>query len=152
MFNATTFGAICSDLNSYPIANAVAASAAMPLIFAPTVPTSYGERCRTALPKWVTEAQNPNDAPPLLKASAAAIVRYRNGTVPFIKLLDGGIVDFYGLSGFTITRLAAEAPYEPLTAPQAVKIRRILFLVVDAGKGPSGDWVKAEKARAPPNF
>ncbi len=152
VFNATTFGAICSDLTSYPIANAVAASAAMPLIFAPTVLTSYGERCRTALPKWVTEAQNSNDAPPLLKASAAAIVRYRNGTVPFIKLLDGGIVDFYGLSGFTITRLAAEAPYEPLTARQAVKIRRILFLVVDAGKGPSGDWVQSVEGPSAPEL
>ncbi len=143
VFNETTFGAMCSDLNAYPIANAVAASAAMPLVFAPMVLTSYGDRCRTALPKWVTEAQNSKDAPPLLKASAEAIVRYRNGSVPFIKLLDGGVVDFYGLSGFTITRLAADAPYEPLTARQAVKLRRVLFLVVDAGRGPSGDWVQS---------
>ena len=143
VFNATTFAAICSDLNAYPIANAVAASAAMPLIFAPMVLTSYGDRCRTTLPKWVAEAQNSHDASPLLKASAEAIVRYRNGSVPFIKLLDGGVVDFYGLSGFTIMRLAAEAPYEPLAARQAVKIRRVLFLVVDAGRGPAGDWSKS---------
>jgi NTE family protein len=152
VFNTTTFGAICSDLNAYPIANAVAASAAMPLIFAPMVLTSYGDRCRTTLPKWVTETQNSKDASPLLKASAEAIVRYRNGSVPFIKLLDGGVVDFYGLSGFTITRLAAEAPYEPLTAQQAVKIRRILFLVVDAGKGPSGDWVQSIEGPSAPEL
>jgi NTE family protein len=143
VFNETTFAAICSDLNAYPIANAVAASAAMPLIFAPMVLTSYGDRCRATLPKWVAEAQNSNAAPPLLKASAEAIVRYRNGSVPFIKLLDGGVVDFYGLSGFTIMRLAADAPYEPLDARQAVRIRRVLFLVVDAGRGPSGEWTKS---------
>jgi hypothetical protein len=114
--------------------------------------TSYGDRCRTALPKWVTETQNSKDASPLLKASAEAIVRYRNGSVPFIKLLDGGVVDFYGLSGFTITRLAAEAPYEPLSAEQAVKIRRILFLVVDAGKGPSGDWVQSVEGPSAPEL
>jgi NTE family protein len=152
VFNETSFKAICSDLNSYPIANAVAASAAMPLIFAPMVLTSYAERCRTALPKWVTEAQNDPAASPLLKASAEAIVRYRDGSVPFIKLLDGGIVDFYGLSGFTISRLSADAAYEPLTPRQAAKIRRVLFLVVDAGQGLSGDWVQSVEGPTAPEL
>ena len=58
VFNETTFKAICSDLNSYPVANAVAASATMPLIFAPMVLTSYADRCRAPLPKWVTQVQN----------------------------------------------------------------------------------------------
>jgi NTE family protein len=69
--------------------------------------------------------------------------RHRDGSVPFIKLLDGGLVDNYGLSGFTIARLSAETPYGPLTAQQAVKIRRVLFLVVDAGRGPSGEWTQS---------
>lgn len=152
VFNDTTFKAICSDLNSYPIANAVAASATMPLIFAPMVLTSYADRCRSALPKWVAQAQNDPAAPPLLKASAEAMVRYRNGSVSFIKLLDGGVVDFYGLAGFTISRLSAETAYEPLTARQAVKIRRALFLVVDAGRGPSGDWVRSVEGPSAPDL
>ncbi len=152
VFNETTFKAICSDLNSYPIANAVAASATMPLIFAPMVLTSYADRCRTALPKWVTEAQNDLAASPLLKASAEAIVRYRNGSVPFIKLLDGGLVDYYGLSGFTISRLSADTAYEPLTSRQAVKIRRVLFLVVDAGTGLSGDWAQSVEGPTAPEL
>ncbi len=32
-------------------------------------------------------------------------------------------------------------PYEPLTPHQAVKLRRALFLVVDAGRAAVGDWV-----------
>ncbi len=52
-------------------------------------------------------------------------------------------MDNYGLSGFTIARLSAETPYGPLTAQQAVKIRRVLFLVVDAGRGPSGEWAQS---------
>jgi hypothetical protein len=125
----------------------------MPLIFAPMVLTSYSGRCRTAsLPKWVTEAQNDPAASPLLKASAEAIVHYRNGSVPFIKLLDGGIVDYYGLSGFTISRLSADAAYEPLTSGQAVRIRRVLFLVVDAGAGLSGDWVQSIEGPTAPEL
>jgi NTE family protein len=34
-------------------------------------------------------------------------------------------------------------PYGPLTVQQAVKIRRVLFLVVDAGRGPSGEWAQS---------
>ena len=53
VFNDETFKAICSDLNAYPIASAVAASAAMPVVFAPIVLTSYardvGQMSRTGL-------------------------------------------------------------------------------------------------------
>lgn len=147
VFNDETFKAICSDLNAYPIASAVAASAAMPVVFAPIVLTSYAKGCRASVPNWITAAQNNAAAPPLLKELASAIARYRDGSVPYIKLLDGGLVDNYGLSGFTIARLSAASPYGPLTAQEAIGVRRVLFLVVDAGRGPSGDW--AQSAEGP---
>src|SRR5262249_28148607 len=59
-----------------------------------------------------------------------------------VKLLDGGLVDNFGLSGFTIALLAAQRPYQPMTERQAAKIRRIMFLVVDAGRGISGDFAQ----------
>ena len=152
VFNETTFKAICSDLNSYPIASAVAASAAMPVVFAPIVLTSYANRCRANIPNWITSAQNNAAAPPLLKELASAIARYRDGSVPYIKLLDGGLVDNYGLSGFTVARLSAETPYGPLTAQQAIKVRRVLFLVVDAGRGPSGDWAQSAEGPTAPEI
>jgi len=61
--------------------------------------------------------------------------------VPYIKLMDGGLVDNYGISGFTIERESSETPYGPLTPQQAVKVRRAMFLVVDAKAGISGNWV-----------
>lgn len=152
VFNDTTFKAICSDLNSYPVASAVAASAAMPVVFSPIVLISYASRCRTNLPSWAKTAQNNAAAPPLLKALASAMARYRDGTVSYIKLLDGGLVDNYGLSGFTIARLSAETPYGPLTAQQATKVRRVLFLVVDAGRGPSGDWAQSADGPTAPEI
>jgi NTE family protein len=152
VFNDTTFRAICSDLNSYPIASAVAASAAMPIVFAPIVLRSYGDQCQANIPSWIAAAQSNASAPPLLKELAGAIARYRDGSVPYIKLLDGGLVDNYGLSGFTIARLSAETPYGPLTAQQAIKIHRVLFLVVDAGRGPSGDWAQSTDGPTAPEI
>lgn len=142
VFGATAFRAICSDLDTYPIANAVAASAAVPVVFAPVVIETFPRACDAKLPEWIQRARaNPN-APPMLKAFADGIARYHDGEMPYIKLLDGGLVDNFGIAGFTIARLSSDTPYGPMTPHQAVALRRALFLVVDAGRAPSGDWVK----------
>lgn len=148
VFGATAFRAICSDLNSYPIADAVAASAAVPVVFAPVVLRTFPDQCRAKPPEWILHARANRASPPLLRAYADAIVRYTDGSVPFIKLMDGGLVDNYGLSGFTIGRLSSETPYGPMLPQQAVKLRRAMFIVVDAGRGPSGDWVKTVEGPA----
>ena len=136
VFGKTAFSAICSDLARYPIASAVAASSAVPLAFSPIVLQAYPDRCRAPLPAWIERARNNPNAAPLLRAFAQGIGRYADGTVKYIKLLDGGLVDNFGLSGFTIARESAETPYGPLTQIQAARLRRILFLVVDAGQAP----------------
>jgi NTE family protein len=142
VFGKTAFSAICSDLANYPVASAVAASAAVPLVFAPVVLETYPDQCNPRLPDWIEKARNNPNAPPLLRAFALGVGRYRDGTVRYIKLLDGGLVDNFGLSGFTIGRESSEVPYGPLTQQQAAKLRRVLFLIVDSGQGPQGDWAR----------
>jgi NTE family protein len=143
VFSATTFNAMCSDLSKYPLANAVAASAAVPVAFAPVVIQTFARECSDPLPAWVVRARDDRHAPPMLSSYANAINRYHDGTMPYIKLLDGGLVDNYGLAGFTIARLSADTPYGPLSPQQAVKLRHALFLVVDAKTGLSGDWINS---------
>lgn len=141
VFGATAFRAMCSDLSEYPLASAVAASAAVPVAFAPVVIQTFPGTCKDPLPSWIVKARDNANAPPMLSAFAKAISRYHEGSIPYVKLLDGGLVDNYGLSGFTIARLSSDTPYGPLTPTQAVKLRRALFLVVDAKTGSSGNWI-----------
>lgn len=141
VFGTTSFTAICSDFSKYPISNAVAASAAVPIAFTPIVLQAFPGTCATPLPPWVKRLANDRKASPTLRSFAAAIASYRDGAVPFIKLLDGGLVDNYGIAGLTIARESSDTPYGPLTPQQAVKLRRALFLVVDAKTGSTGDWV-----------
>src|ERR1700761_355252 len=141
VFGPTAFNAMCSDLSQYPLANAVAASAAVPVAFAPVVIQTFPGKCADPLPPWIIRARDDSRAPPMLAAFAKAINRYHDGQMPYIKLLDGGLVDNYGLSGFTIARLSADTPYGPLSPQQAVRLRRALFLVVDAKTGVAGDWI-----------
>ncbi len=148
VFGATAFRAICSDLNSYKISDAVAASAAVPVVFAPVVLKTFPDQCKAKLPEWILHARANRNASPMLRAFADAIARYNDGSMPYIKLLDGGLVDNFGLSGFTIARLSSETPFGPMTETQAVKTRRVMFIVIDAGRGPSGDWVRTVEGPA----
>ncbi|MCC6948285.1 MAG: patatin-like phospholipase family protein [Bradyrhizobiaceae bacterium] len=142
VFGRTAFSLLCSDLDSYKIAEAVAASAAVPIVFAPIVIENYSDKCRAPLPAWAERARRDPNASPMLRSFAQGLERYRDGTVKYVKLLDGGLVDNFGLSGFTIARESSDTPYGPLTPEQAVKLRRVLFLVVDAGQAPAGNWVQ----------
>jgi NTE family protein len=142
VFGRTAFSALCSDLSSFPLSLAVAASAAVPVVFAPVVIKNYTGGCPLPLPAWVQQVRRDPSAPPLLKIYADALQRYHTGEVRYVKLLDGGIVDNYGLAAFTITRLVSDTAYEPLGPQEAVKLRRLLFVVVDAGRNPSGSWAQ----------
>ncbi|NJM35317.1 MAG: patatin-like phospholipase family protein [Rhodomicrobium sp.] len=144
VFSPTTFSALCSDLRTFPLSEAVSASAAVPLVFAPIVIRNYANRCNTPIPSWAENAlANPN-APSVLRANAEAIKRYREKKeVEYVKLLDGGLTDNLGLTGLLIERLAAAKPYEPMSEAEAVRMRRLLFIVVDAGRPPGGDWAKS---------
>ena len=142
IFAPVTFSALCSDITSYPVSLAVAASAAVPVVFTPIVIQDYTAGCPIALPEWVRRVRKDPEAAPLIKSYADALERYRSGEVKYVKLLDGGLVDNFGLAGFTIARLASSTPFGPLAPQEAVKLRRFLFLVVDSGRAPSGAWAQ----------
>src|SRR5690606_34148020 len=122
------------------LAAAVAASSAVPGAFAPVVLKTYPEECKTPLPAWVEKAAADASGSPQVHAFARSLALARSGKVKYIKLFDGGMVDNYGLSGVTIARAAMGTPYAPLQPQEAINLRRFLFFIVDAGRGPSGDW------------
>ena len=111
VFGRSLFSALCSDLSTYPISMAVAASAAVPVVFAPIViqafPAAARSPCRTGSQRVRTQSRTRRRC---FKFFADALDRYRTGEVHYVKLLDGGMVDNYGLAGFTIARLASDTP------------------------------------------
>jgi NTE family protein len=79
----------------------------------------------------------------LLRSFAQATARYHDGSMKYVKLLDGGLVDNFGLAGISIGMLGAQHPYEPMSERQAARVRRMMFVVVDAGRGLSGNWTNS---------
>ena len=142
IYGEATFIALCSDLARYPIAEAVAASAAVPILFTPMVIKTYPKQCTDEPPEWLQKAHNNPNAAPMLKGFADALYSYHDGQSKYVKLFDGGLVDNFGLSGFTVSRLSARFAHEPLSPEQAVRLRRMIVVLVDAGRAPAGDWAQ----------
>ena len=142
-FSPITFAALCSDIRQYPLSLAVAASAAVPVVFAPIVLETFPNACSAPLPPWVGRALADRNSGAQVRAFAEALTRYREPEkLRYLKLSDGGITDNFGLSGLVIARAAAQKPYSPLTPDKAVRLRRLIFIVVNAGQEPSGDWAR----------
>ena len=146
VFEPNTFRSFCSDLSALPISEAVAASAAVPVIFAPISLETFPERCSWEMPRWARFAAEHASAPALLKAYARALAAYRDPQrMKYIRLLDGGLTDNFGLAGLTVARAAAETPHAPLTPRQAARLKRAMFLVVNSGRASETDWALTRK-------
>ena len=139
-FHERAFDAICSDFASFPISEAVSASMAVPVLFAPVVVQKFPEACKGPLPPGLKA--RPNDENKRLRSALRrALTDFRDpSTGPFIKLMDGGLTDNLGLVSILQSRILLNTPYGPINEADAIAVRRMLFIVVDAGQGPSGSW------------
>ncbi|MDR3497507.1 MAG: patatin-like phospholipase family protein [Ancalomicrobiaceae bacterium] len=141
IFEPVTFAAICSDLNAYPVAEAVAASAAVPIVFAPVVIKSYADKCGFEIPRRLQQVVDDRNASANVRAYGAALRRYRNvNDISFVKLLDGGLTDNWGLDGVNVALASADEPYQPLSRQDAIALQKFLFIVVDSGRTLPSDW------------
>ncbi len=91
-FTPVNFKTLCSDISTFPVARAVAASSALPVVLSPITVFDYRDACpissSTAAPAG---GERSILASPVLKSDPAAI-RY-------IHLLDGGLADNLGARG-----------------------------------------------------
>lgn len=141
-FEPSTFSAICGDLGRTRLSEAVAASAAVPGVFTPLNVENFGSSCGSKLPPWMQRAFSDPNTPQMLRATAEALTRLRADPQKYryLKLLDGGLTDNLGVQPVSIVRSNRNIGFAPMRADQAARARRLLFLVVDSGRGPAGDW------------
>jgi NTE family protein len=140
-FTTTYFDALCSDLGSMRIADAVAASMAVPLAFHPVAIATHPDKCLSALPAWTGAAAHDRGRSELLHAAARAFESYRDPErMQFVHLVDGGVSDNLGLTSILTVNAASADGLAPLSVRDAVRARRIAFLVVNAEQGRSAKW------------
>ena len=102
-FTQETFDLICSDLSTFPISRAVAASSAVPLLFSPVTLWNYAGDCGYQVPDSIRMAAESTTRSRLAAASRARskeLLSYVDREKrPFIHLLDGGLADNLSIRG-----------------------------------------------------
>jgi NTE family protein len=131
-FSPIAFGSICSDLDSYPVANAVTASSAVPIAF-PTVRLSnYAGSCDYELPDPFQRPPE-EDTPIARLAKQEILAAYgKEHDRRFIHLLDGGLSDNLGLRNAVAALAVAGKPEQIAREIGHEKVRQILVIVVNA--------------------
>ena len=150
VFAEPWFDALCSDLRAVRVADAVAASAAYPFAVRPVVLGAYGRGCDRSLPAWVGAAVRDPEAPQVERDTARSFQTFRDpAQIRFLHLLDGGVIDNFGLSGIAVLQRAGGLPYGPLLAPgDVVRMTRLRVIVVNGEKSSRRSW---GQTRAGPN-
>ena len=143
VFTQETFDALCSNLADLPVSEAVAASAAFPLVFSPITLEAHDKDCDYSEPDWLTAARYNPEATSAMKAYGKTLETYRDPEkIKYVKLLDGAITDNFGTTGLSVARAKSETPFGPLSEEQAVRMKRMLFLVANAGVQSDFRWTQ----------
>ncbi|MGE6781997.1 hypothetical protein ACQKGL_05710 [Ensifer adhaerens] len=135
--------------DDYPLAYAVAASATVPVVFAPLTLRNFRSGCET-LPPANTQVARPQPRGSLVSREYAdALGRYEMAKdLNDLKLCDGGLV--HGVGTQSLLHLMGRAAPELLPVERAPRLRHLLAIVVDASTRIGGNLSKStESPRAP---
>ena len=143
-FTEEYFDCLGSDLRSYPLAYAVAASSAYPVGFAAVTLKNFGqtpERCLTAADRNYLRSQHLNVAGWLRAVRKQRFLE--RDRIPYVHLADGGIADNLGLGGIN-ERLADGEISDLLNAAQ---LKGLVVILVNAM--PAHDTTLGKRSESP---
>ena len=145
-FLQDTFDVICSDLSTFPVARACAASSAVPMVLSPITLRNYAGTCGYALPKALEAAMNPprdigtrqfdlaNNMMPFLDSKKK----------PYIHLVDGGVADNLGLRAALERVTLMGSVWATLQYAKMENVHKIVFVVVNAETETPDTWDRYE--------
>ena len=96
-FTQGQFDLICSDLQALPIAYAVAASSAVPMLLSPISMRNNAGSCGFERPEWLEEALSDRRGSPRQYRAARSFAGLHDPDKMYLHLVDGGISDNLGL-------------------------------------------------------
>jgi len=143
-FTQPSFDLLCSDLSSFPVARAVAASNGFPVLFSPITLISHTPDCRGVRPPTAAPAEWAAKSDTLSRRALLARIanRYLDpDRTKYVHLLDGGISDNLALRGVVNGGIALDDTTEAFRRI-ALKARRVLVLSVDGQSAPDPDLSK----------
>jgi NTE family protein len=140
-FTPSQFALICSDFDRFPVARAVAASAAFPGALSPIVLKNYAGQCSIKVPSWIEKALAKPDLSNRTYYNALRMNTYLNArNKPYVYLIDGGVSDNLGIRGILESLIARGGIRESLKNMGLEKTRRVAIVIVDAKTREKARW------------
>jgi NTE family protein len=132
-FSQDTFDYLCTDLNSFPLAKAVAASNGFPIIFWPIAVKNYADQCHGYRPSWLDrKIEGDGDTAARRRLLAEAAEDYLSiERTKYVHLADGGIADNLALRGLLNAMIEFSDDPKYLQARHLENIRRVVVISVD---------------------
>jgi NTE family protein len=130
-FTQDFFDLLCSDLDKLPVARAVAASSALPLVFSPVTLWNYAGTCSLPLPALHARAQGALEVRQAqrLREMLSYLDRAQR---PYIHLLDGGLADNIGIRSLIETAALLGGLDHAFQAARLRPVRKMVFIMVNA--------------------
>ncbi len=149
-FTQDMFDVICSDLTHFPVARAVAASSAVPILLTPITVRSYAGSCNYRLPEAIESVMQRNEITERQFYLANNMAPYLDREKkPYLHLLDGGVSDNLGLRAI-LDRIVFRGDFwETIKDTHHRNVHKIIFIVVNAETQPDSLWDRVE---SPPAF
>lgn len=144
------FDVICSDLDRLPVAAAVAASSAVPVLLSPIVLRNYAGSCGYQVPGWVAESLEMRRSDRRRYEAALAFTDFIDiDDRPYVHLVDGGIADNLGLRFAIELTAAAGGARQFAEAAKLESPEHFVIIIVNAETDPNP---KIDLSSASPSF
>ncbi len=144
-FTQDAFDVICSDLSSFPVARAAAASSSVPMLLSPISIRNYAGTCGFKFRERFEE---------ILKGRATSERQFylANNIAPFldsqkkpyIHLVDGGVADNLGLRAILDRIIGTGSIWEAIKETPNKNVHKVAIVVVNAETQPDTKWDRSE--------
>lgn len=143
-FTQDVFDHLCSDVSTYPISRAVAASSAVPVALSPITLKNYAGTCGFEPPAWMTARANENWGESLMQRARELAILRDSTNRPFFHLVDGGVADNLGLRPLLEGLMYLAQDPRSRQGLNFDTLRRVVLLAVNARSSPEKDWDRRE--------
>jgi NTE family protein len=144
-FTPEQFALICSDIDRFPVSRAVAASSAVPLLFAPITLTNRAGSCDYSPPKWLQQGLRERGSHNRRYRMASYLNLYLERQAhPYIHLVDGGLSDNLGLRAVMDHIVIEGGLWNTLRRFNLQGARHIVLIAVDASALLPSHWEQSD--------
>lgn len=138
-FTQQRFNYLCSDLSTFPISRACAASSAVPGVLSPITLNNYAGDCGFEPPLWVrqTDPELPSRVRMFARELRTTLDRTNH---PYLHLVDGGVSDNLGLREILDDATYFQYTPELRKTVDISKLKKVVVISANAYSSPDRTW------------